>query len=194
MTIHTITQSEKEKLTGAACELFKMRNPDYWPTVLNSDKLVAFVESQIGMTIDAYPYPILVDAWQASYDHIKATSFFYERPVEEEIEDPAVTRERLAQQKVRDDHAARQQAEQLRIAKTMPLNDLRKAVGVGDAAQRARRSVAERTQDDRESNRLTPQELDARARARHAVMVANPSLNRNSLEFSKLVAEEMAKN
>ncbi len=195
MTASTITSQQKEEITSANAHLFKARHiHDFWPSAINSQRMTDFLESQLGMPILEWPYPIHLDQFEVAFEYLNSQHMLYPRPEEEpEPENPAVTRERLAQQKVRDDFDARQRAEKLQIAKTMPLSDLRKVVGVGDAAQRAQRSVAARTQDDRESNRLTPQELGARARARHAVMVTNPNLNRNSLEFSKLVAEEMAK-
>jgi hypothetical protein len=195
MQPNRITESEKNKITDANLHLFVARHiNDYWPCAINSQRMTDFLESQLGCPLVEWPYPLHLDQIETAFAYLNSQHMLHPRPEEEpEPEAQSVTRERLAQQKVRDDYTARQRAEQVQIAKTMPLNELRKVVGVGDAAQRARRSVAERTQDDRESNRLTPQELDARARARHAVMVANPSLNRNSLEFSKLVAEEMAK-
>jgi hypothetical protein len=194
MPIHTITLEEKERITGQSANLFKARHQEFYPCVANSDKLISFIESQLGMSILDYPWPLQLEQFEAAYDHIMATSWFYERPVEEEVVNPAVVEEQRKQQQVRDDYDARQRAEQLHIAKTMPLNELRNMVGVGDAAQRAQRSVAARTQDDRQSNRLTQDELNARAAARDAVMLAHPNLNRNGLEFSKKVAEEMAKN
>jgi hypothetical protein len=185
-----LSVEEVGRLTDANAHLFVAKHPEYWPCEINSRKMIKFIISQVG---EGYPFVWPIDFFENAFQYISQHDFFLPRPVEEEIEDAAVTRERLAQEKVRTDYAARQRAEQLRIAKTMPLNDLRNAVGVGDAIMRSQRSIAARTQDDKQSGRLTPSELDARAQARDAVMKANPLLNRNSLEFSKLVAAEMAK-
>lgn len=194
-----ITLEEKNRISESNLHLFVERHiHDYWPCATNSARMIDFLQSQYGMTLEQYPYPLHLEEIETAFFYLQSQHMLFPRPADEpEPEDPEVTRERLAQQKVRDDFDARQRAEQLRIAKTMPLNELRNVIGVGDAAQRAQRRaetpIASRTLDDRESNRLTPQELDARARARTSVMMANPRLNRNSLEFSKLVAEEMAK-
>jgi hypothetical protein len=195
MQSNRITEAEKTKITDANLHLFVERHiQDYWPCQINSQRMVDFLESQFGMSLVDWPYPLHLEQIETAFAYLNSQHQLFPRPAEEaEPEAPEVTRERLAQQKVRDNYDARQRAEQLHIAKTMPLNDLRNVVGVGDAAQRAQRSVAARTQDDKQSGRLTPSEVDARAQARDAVMKANPSLNRNSLEFSKLVQAEMAK-
>ena len=195
MESNRISPEEKEKITASNAHLFIARHiADYWPCEINSARMTSFLESQYGMSILAYPYPVSLEHYELAFEYLQSQHMLFPRPAEEpEPEDPAVARERNAQERLRANYKARQHAEQLQIAKTMPLSDLRKVVGVGDAAQRARRSVAARTQDDRESNRLTLQERDARAAARFRVMQVNPSLNRNSLEFSKKVAEAMAK-
>ena len=139
MSIHTITLEEKEKLTGQAANLFKMRNPEFYPCQANSDKLVSFIESQLGMPIVTFSYPVSVEQFQAAYEHILATSWFYARPVEEEVEDEAVVRERNAQQKVRDDYDARQHAEQTQRDKNAPLKELGAKVSQQNARFRQQR-------------------------------------------------------
>ena len=194
-TPSTITKAERDSITDSAAHLFKARHiHDYWPSEINSQRMTDFVESQLGCPLVEWQYPITLDMWETAFAYLQSQHMLFPRPAEApEPEDPAVTRERLAQQKVRDDYNRRQRAAQTERDRNMPLSELGKIVGVQNGQLRAQRSVAERTKDDRQSNRLTPQELDARAKARNAVMVQNPRLNRNSLEFSKLVAAEMAK-
>ena len=122
----------------------------------------------------------------------------FPRPADEpEPEDPEVTRERLAQQKVRDDFDARQRAEQLRIAKTMPaLNELRNVIGVGDAAQRAQRRaetpIASRTGRPRKQSSNATGIGRQSTRPYQCNDGKSPSQS-EQFGVSKLVAEEMAK-
>jgi hypothetical protein len=195
MPVHTITAEEKARLTDSACQLFKVRNPDFFPCQANSEKLIQFVHQQLGMTIDEYPYPVHVDQWQAAYDHILQTSWFYTRPVEEEVDDAAVVKERLAQQKVRDDHSAGVEADKIARAKTIPISQL--------AAEVAQQNNQFRQQRDRnelpirtpglESRRMSDDRLGIKALARVNVGNANPGLDTHSAEFTKKYAAELAR-
>jgi hypothetical protein len=194
MPIHTITPEGKARLTDSACQLFKTRNPDFYPCQANSEKLISFVHQQLGQSLDEYPYPVLIDQWQAAYDHIKQTSWFYTRPVEEEIEDPAVTRERLAQQKVRDDYEARQRAEKIQRDNNVPLNQLRNEVGVQNADFRQQRdaNLLPTRAVGLESRHVEQVQLGIKAQARVNVGLAHPALSPKSAEFTKLYAAELA--
>jgi hypothetical protein len=195
MPIHTITAEEKARLTDSACHLFIARNPEFFPCAANSEKLIQFVHSQLGMTLDEFPYPILVEQWQAAYEHIKKTSWLYERPVEEEIIDPAVAREQAAQKKVRDDYDARQATAKRERERSLPLNELGKIVSVQNADLRQQRD--ENTLPGRpvgqSSRPLSTVTLGVKAQARGNVALANPSLPRDGAEFSRLYALELSR-
>jgi hypothetical protein len=193
MPIHTITAEEKARLTDSACHLFIARNPEFFPCAANSEKLIQFVHSQLGMTLDEFPYPILVEQWQAAFEHIKKTSWFYERPVEEEIVDPAVAREQAAQKKVRDDYDARQAAAKREHDRNMPLSELGKIVGAQNADLRQQRdeNLLPVRSTGMESRHVEQVKLGAKAQARVNVGLANPGLDTHSVEFTKLYAAEL---
>lgn len=191
MQPHRITPEEKHQMTLQNMRQFVARNPDYYPSPANSAKLLGLWESQVGCSEDEWPYPVGLEDIQACYDHIVATSWFYTRPVET-VDTSAQDAEQERLLKVANDNLAAARANEIRVAKTVPLRELRDFVGVENAKSRAQRSVAARTQTDNESNRLTPQEVNARAAARLKVMTENPGLSRTSIEFSKKVAAELA--
>jgi hypothetical protein len=186
-----ITAEEKTRLTDSACHLFLARNPEFFPCAANSEKLISFVHSQLGMTIDQYIYPITVDQWQVAYGHIKATSWFLERPIEED--NSAQTAEQQRALEVSNANLAACKAEEIRIAKQMPLKELGKFTSVENAKLREARDRGESS--DRpvgQSSRHVEQiQLGIKARARVNVGNANPGLNPNSAEFSKKYAEEL---
>jgi len=193
MEIHRISFEEKEKLTGQAANLFKMRTPEYWPTPANSDRLVAFVEDQIGMPIVDFPYPITLDQWTAAYEHILQTGWFYQRPEEIIEEDPAVVREREAQQRVRDNHDAQQRAAKLQRDKSVPLNQLRNEVGVQNKDFREQRdqNLLPVRSTGMESRHVEQVKLGIPAQARVNVGLANRGLDIHSAEFTKLYSLEL---
>jgi hypothetical protein len=195
MTIHTIDAAEKARLTDSSCHLFIARNPDFYPCQANSERLISFVHSQLGQTLDEYAFPVTVDMWQAAYEHIKKTSWFYERPVEEEVEDPAVVREREAQQAVRDNHDAQQRAAKIARDKAMPLSELSKVVGVQNAQFREQRDLNNLPvrQPGTEPQSISQRTMGIRAQARINVATANPSLARDGAEFSRLCAAEISR-
>ena len=191
-----ITPEEKARLTDSACHLFLARNPEFFPCQANSERLISFVHSQLGMTIDDFPYPITVDQWQAAYDHIVRTGWFYARPEEEpEPEDPAVTRERLARQKVRDDYDARQRAAQTERDRNLPLKELGKIVSVQNKDFRAQReqNLLPMRAPGLESRHVEQVKLGIPAQARVNVGLAHPELSPKSGEFSKLCAAEVVR-
>jgi hypothetical protein len=195
MSIHTITPEAKARLTDSACHLFVARNPDYWPCAANSEKLLSFVQQQLGQSLDEFPYPILVEQWQAAYEHIKKTSWLYERPVEEEIIDPAVAREQAAQKKVRDDYDACQAAAKRERDRNMPLSELGKIVGAQNADLRQQRdeNLLPVRSTGMESRAVSTVTLGSKAQARVNVGNANPGLDIHSAEFTKLYAAELAR-
>jgi hypothetical protein len=195
MEPNRISYDEKEKMNGSACELFKIRNPDYWPSPVNSHKLVSFLEQNLGMTIAEYPYVVGVDIWQNCYDYLKVTSFFIERPEEIIEEDPAVTRERLAQKKVVDDHAARVAAEKTARDKAMPLSELGAKVSQQNAQFREQRdqNLLPTRSTGMESRAVSTVPLGPKAQARVNVGNANPGLDTHSAEFVRLYALELQK-
>jgi hypothetical protein len=189
-----LTQQEVSDISADNATRFVGVYPEYYPSEYNSTLMMAHLETQIGTR-----YPYSLENYVAAYEYLK--DVLQLRPTAPPSDaDIAALTEQQKQEQVRADYqrgivAQREsQAAQQRTAeKNIPLQVLAGRVGVQNAALRAQRSIAARTQDDRESNRLTPQELDARAQARHTVMLAHPGLNRNSLQFSQLVATELAK-
>jgi hypothetical protein len=193
MPIHTITPEEKARLTDSACHLFVARNPDYWPCAANSEKLLSFVQQQLGQSLDEFPYPILVEQWQAAYEHIKKTSWLYERPIEEPEVDPAIAREQAAQQKVRDDFDARQVAAKRERDRNTPLSELKKIVGAqnADLRQQREQNLLPVRSTGMESRHVEQVKLGAKAQARVNVGLQNPGLDTHSVEFTRLYALEL---
>jgi hypothetical protein len=193
MEPHRITESEKARLTDEACQLFKVRNPDFYPCQANSEKLISFVHSQLGQTLDEFPYPILVEQWQTAYDHIKKTSWFYERPSEPEVIDEAAAEEARKQQAVPDNHDAQQRAAKIARDKAMPLSDLRKVVGVQNKDFREQRdqNLLPVRSTGMESRAVSTVTLGPKAQARVNVGLQNPGLDTHSVEFTRLYALEL---
>jgi hypothetical protein len=193
MESHRISESEKAALTDSACHLFVARNPDYWPCAANSEKLLSFVQQQLGQSLDEFPYPVLVDQWQAAYEHIKKTSWFYERPSEPEVIDEAAAEEARKQQAVRDNHDAQQRAAKIARDKAMPLSDLRKVVGVQNVQFREQReqNLLPVRSTGMESRAVSTVTVGPKAQARVNVGLQNPGLDTHSVEFTRLYALEL---
>jgi hypothetical protein len=193
MPVHTIDLEEKERLTGQAANQFKARHPEYWPCQANSDKLIGFIESQLGCPIVDYPYPLQLENFEVAYEHIKATSWFYTCPEEPKVEDPAVIRDQAALEAANANLAACR-AEEIRIAKKMPLKELGTFTSVENAKLREARD--QNLLPDRpvgqSSRPLSTVTLGMKATARANVALANPPLDRNSSEFAKLYAAELS--
>jgi hypothetical protein len=192
----TITKKERDSMTDAACELFKVRNPDFWPSKVNAEKLVGFVERNLGMSLADYPYPVTINVWQDCYDYLLQHDFFYARPEEEpQPEDPAVVKERQTQERVRTDYDARQAAEKRQRDRNMPLSELGKVVSVQNAQLREIRETSGLPfrATGMESRHVEQVNLGIPAQARVNVGLANPGLDTHSAEFTKKCAAEMAR-
>ena len=192
-----ITPEEKARLTDSACHLFMARNPEFFPCQANSERLISFVHSQLGMTIDDFPYPITVEQWQAAYDHIVRTAWFYARPEEEPNRKTRLScRERHAQQKVRDDFDARQRADQTErdrnyAAERVGKNRVGSKQGFPSTARA--KSYFRFVRPGLESRHVEQVKLGIPAQARVNVGLAHPELSPKSGEFSKLCAAEVVR-
>jgi hypothetical protein len=193
MEPHRISESEKARLTDQAAHLFIARHVrDYFPCEINSRKMMNFIESQLG---ENYPYPFTLDHFEAAFDYLNTHDFLLQRPIEEPEVDPAVARENAAQQKVRDDHAARVEADKIARDRAMPLTELGAKVSQQNAQFREQRDqnlLPTRT-PGLESRSLSTVTFGDKATARNNVAMANPTLNRNGAAFMKLYAEELQK-
>src|SRR5580692_2933162 len=111
----SITLEEKNRITDSNLHLFIARHVhDYYPCAVNSQRMVDFLESQLGMKLADWPYPLHLEEIETAFFYLQSQHTLFPRPAEEpEPEAPEVTRERLAQQKVREDFDARQQAAQI---------------------------------------------------------------------------------
>jgi hypothetical protein len=194
MSIHVITPDEKTRLTEQACEVFKTRNPDFFPCAANSEKLISFVHQQLGQTLDEHPFPVLVDSWQAAYDHLKQTSWFYARPEETE-DDSAQTAENQRALEAANANLAACKADEIRIAKAMPLKELGQFTSAENTKLREARERGEFPvrPTGLESRPLSTVTLGLKATARANVALANPSLPRDGAEFSRLYAAELSR-
>jgi hypothetical protein len=194
--MHQLTLEEKNKMSADNAERFMGVYPEYFGCPYNSTLLLAHLETQIGTE-----YPYKLENYVAAWEYLSELGVLQLRPAAPPSDaELAHQAEQAKQEQVRQNHRNHVESErragdaaQRAAEKNMPLHVLAGLVGQSNAQLRAQRSIAARTQDDRESNRLTPQELDFRAQARHTVMLAHPTLNRNSLQFSQLVATELAK-
>jgi hypothetical protein len=195
-TPSTITKQERDSITDANAHLFIARHvKDYFPCSANSEKLCGFIESQLGMPIVDFPYPLQLEQYEAAFEHIMATGWFHQRPEEVIEEEPAVLRERLAQQKVRDDYDAQQRAAKIARDKNVPLNQLRNEVGGQNKDFRQQRdaNLLPTRATGMESRAVSTVTLGPKAQARVNVGNANPGLDIHSAEFTKLYAAELAR-
>ena len=193
----TITAEEKARITDQNAHLFKARHiADYWPNAINSQRIMDFIQSQLGMPLDEWPYPIHLDQFEVAFEYLNSQHMLYPRPEEEpEPEDPAVTREREAQQRVRDDYDARQAAEKTAREKAMPLHELGKIVSVQNKDFRNQReqNLLPVRATGLESRHVEQVKLGIPAQARVNVGLAHPELSPKSGEFSKLCAAEVVR-
>lgn len=200
MQTSTITVEEKVRITDQNAHLFKARHVnDYWPSEINSQRIMDFIQSQLGMPIDAWPYPLHLDQFEVAFEYLTQNAMLFPRPEEEpEAEDPEETRERVTQQKVRDDYAARVEADKIARAKTIPIVQLGAEVSQQNAHFRNQRNHNELpTRTLRlESRPLMGSKfpVSQEAQARATVALAHPEIkDRNSAEFSRLYAAELAR-
>lgn len=193
MPVHTMTKEERDSLTDRNAHLFIARHVrDYFPCPANSQKICDFIISQVG---EDYPYHWPIEFFENAFAYISEHGWFYVRPEEVETEDPAVTRERLAQERVRTDHAARVAAERTARDKNMPLSDLGKIVGVQNAQLREQRELNQlpvRTVG-LESQSVSNRKMGIVAQARINTSAMYPKLAINSQEWNKQYATELAR-
>ncbi len=193
MQVHTITTEERNRMTDQAAHLFVARHvKDYFPCPANSQKICDFIISQVG---EDYPYFWPIEFFENAFAYISEHGWFYVRPEEVETEDPAVTRERLAQERVRTEHAARVAADKIARDRAMPLSDLRNVVGVQnkDFREQREQNLLPVRSTGMESRHVEQVKLGITAQARVNVGNANPGLNPNSAQFTKKYAEELSK-
>jgi hypothetical protein len=194
--MNNITVEGKNRISDSNLHLFVERHiHDYWPCAVNSQRMVDFLESQFGMTLAQWPYPLHLEEIETAFFYLRSQHMLFERPVEEEVEDPEAVRESQAQERVRADYAARQQAAQAERDRKMPLSELSKVVSVQNAdfrAQRDQNLLPTRT-PGLESRSLSNVTMGIKATARANVALVNPSLDRNGSEFSRLCAAEVAR-
>jgi len=194
MPVHTITSEERNRITDQNAHLFIARHVnDYFPCVGNSEKLCGFIESQLGMPIVDWPYPLQLEQYEVAFEHIKATGWFYQRPEEVIEEDPAVVRERQAQERVGAEYDTQQAAATMLRDRNMPLSELGKIVGVQNADFRAQRELNKLPvrSTGMESRHVEQVKLGIPAQARVNVGLANPGLDTHSAEFTRLYAAEL---
>lgn len=194
MPVHTITPEERNRITDQNAHLFIARHVnDYFPCELNSQKLCNFITSQVG---EDYPYPWSLEFFENALAYLKENDFLLPRPEEVEVEDPAVTRERLAQERVRTDHAARVEADKIARDRAMPISQLGAKVSQQNAdfrQQRDQNLLPVRT-PGLESRPLSTVTFGDKATARANVALAHPEItDRNGAEFSRLYAAELAR-
>ncbi len=196
----TITVEEKVRITDQNAHLFKARHVnDYWPSEINSQRIMDFLATQLGMQVEEWPYPIHLDQFEVAFEYLNSQDMLYPRPEEEpEPEDPDVVRERDTQQRVRADYAAKVEADKIARAKTIPLAQLGAEVSQQNAIfrnQRNRNELPTRTLR-LESRPLMGSKfpVSQEAQARATVALAHPEIkDRNSAEFSRLYAAELAR-
>jgi hypothetical protein len=188
-----LNAEEVARMTDASAHLFVARHVhDYWPCILNSQKVCNFITSQVG---EDYPYPWPIDFFENAFAYLNEHDFLLQRPIEEPEIDPAVAREQAAQQKVRDDYDARQTAAKLERDRNLPLNELAKVVSVQNAQLRKIRETSGLPvrSTGMESRHVEQVKLGIPAQARVNVGLAQPELSPKSAEFTKLYAAELAR-
>jgi hypothetical protein len=188
-----LNAAEVARLTDASAHLFVARHhADYYPCVLNSNKLMNFIESQVGAD---YPYPWPIDFFENAFQYISEHDFFLPRPVEEEVVDPAVAREQAAQERVRTEYDERQRAAKTARYRNMPLSELAKVVGTQNADLREQRdqNLLPVRSTGMESRAVSTETLGPKAQARVNVGLANPGLDTHSAEFTRLYAAELSR-
>ena len=193
--MNNITLEEKNRISDSNLHLFIARHiHDYYPCAVNSQRMIDFLESQFGMTLAQWPYPLHLEEIETAFFYLQSQHMLFPRPADEpEPEDPEVIRERNAAQKVRDDYAARRQAERTQQDKNMSLKELGNKVSqqnVQFREQRDRNELPTRTLG-LESRSLATVEFGDKATARANVALQNPTLDRNGAEFARLYALEL---
>jgi hypothetical protein len=188
-----LTASEVARLTDQAAHLFIARHVnDYWPCNLNSNKMMNFIESQLG---ENYPYPFTLEHFEAAFAYLNQHDFLLPRPVEVEDNSAQIAEQQRALEAANTNLAACK-AEEIRIAKRMPLKELGQFTSVENAKLREARDRGESSdrpvgQSSRPVSTIT---LGVKAQARNNVALALPEItDRNGPEFSRLYAAELAR-
>lgn len=190
MPVHTITVEERNRMTDQAAQLFVERHGhDYFPCPANSQKICDFINSQVG---ENYPYHWPIEFFENAFAYLSEHSWFYQRPEELEVEDP----EQQRALKAANDSLAACKAEEVRIARAMPLSELGKFTSVENAKLREARDRGE--SPDRpvgqSSRPISTVKLGDKAQARINVATAHPEItDRNGAAFVKLYAAELAR-
>lgn len=194
MEPNRISPEERNRITDASANLFKTRNPDWFPCLANSDKLCGHLENQLGFAIVDYPYPITVEMFQVAHDQIlQMGGWFYSRTEEPEVVDDAAAEEARRQQQVRDNFDAQTRAAKIQRDKKMPLSELAKVVSVQNKDFREQRdaNVLPGRPVGQSSRPVSNITMGYKATARANVALANPTIARDSAEFSRLYALEL---
>jgi hypothetical protein len=191
-----ITVEEKNRISDSNLHLFVERHiHDYWPSKINSQRMVDFLEGQFGMSLEAWPYPLHLEQIEMAFAYLNSQHMLFPRPEEEEVVDEAVVEEARKQQQVRDNYAARQRAAQAERDRTMDIKELGAKVSRQNAQFRAQRdqNILPGRPVGQSSRSLGAVTMGIKATARANVALANPSLDRNGSEFSRLCAAEVAR-
>jgi hypothetical protein len=196
MQSNRITEAEKTKITDANLHLFVERHiQDYWPCQINSQRMVDFLESQFGMSLVDWPYPLHLEQIETAFAYLNSQHRLVPRPEEEEIVDEAAALEARKQQQVRDDYDAQQRAAKIQRDMNMPLNELAKVVSVQNKDFREQRdqNLLPVRSTGMESRAVSTVTLGPKAQARVNVGNANPGLDTHSAEFTRLYAAELSR-
>ncbi|MGB8441592.1 MAG: hypothetical protein WCE26_19495 [Candidatus Acidiferrales bacterium] len=192
----SITLEEKNRITDSNLHLFVARHVhDYWPCAYNSQRMIDFLESQLGRTLAQWPYPLHLEGIETAFFYLQSEHKLLSRPEEVEEADEAAEEEARKQQQVRDDYEARREAEQIQRDKNMPLKELGAKVSRQNAdfrQQREQNLLPTRT-PGLESRHVEQVQLGIAAQARVNVGLANPSLDTHSAEFARKCAVEVSR-
>ena len=103
-----ITLEEKNRISESNLHLFVERHiHDYWPCATNSARMIDFLQSQYGMTLEQYPYPLHLEEIETCFFYLQSEHKLLPRPEEVEEVDEAAWRRSGTAERVRSDHAAR---------------------------------------------------------------------------------------
>lgn len=191
-----ITLEEKNRISESNLHLFVERHiHDYWPCATNSARMIDFLQSQYGMTLEQYPYPLHLEEIETCFFYLQSEHKLLPRPEEVEEVDEDALREEAAQERVRSDHAARVAADKTAREKAMPLSELGKIVSVQNKDFRGQRELGQLPirKTGLESRHVEQVQLGIVAQARVNVGNANPGLDTHSAEFARKCAVEVSR-
>ena len=73
MQLNQITEEEKKRITDSNLHLFVERHiHDYWPCATNSARMIDFLQSQLGMTLEQYPYPLHLEEIETAFFYLQS--------------------------------------------------------------------------------------------------------------------------